>query len=183
MLNTEKEWKAVSLPALIAWTLFFVAFLAYAFANTSGFLFLDSANLVVHEAGHLLFGWLGYSIGIWGGTLLQWLVPLLLASAFFVRREPVGFAFCFFVFFENWLYTAAYMADATAMALPLVTVGDPDGAVHDWHFIFSQLGVLSHDSAIAAVTRAGGWLGMIGVVAWLIYRYAASRQPLALRAR
>jgi hypothetical protein len=75
------------------------------------------------------------------------------------------------------------MADATAMALPLVTVGDPDGAVHDWHFIFSQLGVLSHDSAIAAVTRAGGWLGMIGVVAWLIYRYSASRQPLALRAR
>jgi len=28
-------------------------------------------------------------------------------------------------FFENWLYTATYMADARAMALPLVTTGDP----------------------------------------------------------
>jgi hypothetical protein len=181
-VDIQSEWKPVALPSLIGWTLVFLAFLAYAFRNTTGFLFIDSANLVVHEAGHLLFGWFGSSIGIWGGTLLQWLVPLLLAAFFFVQREPAGFAFCMFVFFENWLYTAAYMADARAMTLPLVTVGDPDGAVHDWHFIFSQLGVLSHDTAIAALTRSGGWIGMMAVVAWLGYRYSQKRAPLpALR--
>ena len=178
----DKDCKPVSLPALIAWMIFYGAFFLYALRDRDGFLFIDNANLVVHEGGHLLFGWFGHSIGIWGGTLLQWLVPLLLAGFFFVQRETTGFVFCLFFFFENWLYTAAYMADARAMVLPLVTVGDPDNAGHDWNFIFSQLGVLSHDTAIAAAVRACGWLGMLGVVGWLGYRYSHTRAALpALR--
>ena len=176
--GTDRNWKPISLPAFVGWMLFYVAFLAYAFGNGSGFLFIDNANLVVHEGGHLLFGWFGYSIGIWGGTLLQWLVPFLLAGFFFVQRETTGFVFCAFFFFENWLYTATYMADARAMALPLVSVGDPDAGIHDWHFIFSQLGVLPHDTFIAATVRAGGWFGMLAVVGWLPYRYSQKRAAL-----
>jgi hypothetical protein len=131
----DQPWKPVSLAGLIAWMLFYCSFLVYAFTNTTGFLFIDNVNLVVHEGGHLLFGWFGYFIAVLGGTLLQWLVPFLLAGFFFFQRETTAFAFCLFFFFENWLYTAAYMADARAMALPLVSVGDPDNAVHDWNFI------------------------------------------------
>jgi hypothetical protein len=166
----DEPWKAVSRPALVAWLAFYLAFLGYAFAAHGGFLFIDSANLIVHEGGHNLFGWFGPTLGLWGGTLLQWLVPFLLAVYFFTQRQTTGFVFCLFFFFENWLYTATYMADARAQNLPLVTTGDPDLVEHDFHAIFSGLGVLDADTKIAAIVRILGWAGMIGAVVWLASR-------------
>ncbi|PYX46327.1 MAG: hypothetical protein DMG79_16730 [Acidobacteria bacterium] len=169
----EAPWKPVSRPALVAWLIFYVWFAAYAFSAHGGFLFIDSANLVVHEGGHNLFGWFGPTLGLWGGTLLQWLVPFLLAIYFFKERQTTGFVFCSFFFFENWLYTATYMADARAQVLPLVTTGDPDFVEHDFFRIFSNLGVLNHDTQIAGVVRLLGWCGMIACVIWLASRLRA----------
>lgn len=169
----DKPWKPVSRPALVAWLIFYVLFMGYAFSAHGGFLFIDSANLVVHEGGHNLFGWFGPTLCLWGGTLLQWLVPFLLAAYFFTERQPTGFVFCLFFFFENWLYTATYMADARAQELPLVTTGDPDFVEHDFFRIFSNLGVLDHDTQIAAVVRLMGWCGMLACVAWLALRLRA----------
>ena len=163
----DEPWKPVSRTALAAWLLFYAAFLVYAFAAQGGFLFIDSANLIVHEGGHNLFGWFGATLGLWGGTLLQWMVPFLLAAYFYTERQTAGFAFSLFFFFENWLYTATYMADARAQALPLVTTGDPDFVEHDFYAIFSSLGILNYDTKIAAVVRVLGWFGMLGVVLWL----------------
>lgn len=143
-------------------------------------MFIDGANLVVHEGGHSLFGWFGPTLGLWGGTLLQWLVPFLLAAYFFAERQVAGFVFCLFFFFENWLYTATYMADARAQQLPLVTTGDPDFVEHDFHAIFSSLGVLNDDTRIAAVVRFLGWCGMIACVVWLASR---ARHQERIRAR
>jgi hypothetical protein len=102
---------------VFAWLTFFLWFLAYAFSQHGAFLFIDTPNMVVHEGGHALFGWFGETLGLWGGTILQWLVPLLLAIYFFHQRQAAGFVFCLFFFFENWIYTATYMADARAMEL------------------------------------------------------------------
>jgi hypothetical protein len=163
----DEPWKPVPRLALAAWPVFYVGFMAYAFSAHGGYLFIDSANLVVHEGGHNLFGWFGPTLGLWGGTLLQWLVPFLLAAYFFTERQTTGFVFCLFFFFENWLYTATYMADARAQVLPLVTTGDPDFVEHDWFAIFSSVGVLNSDTKIAKVVRVLGWCGMIAVVCWL----------------
>jgi hypothetical protein len=62
------------------------------------------------------------------------------------------------------------MADARAMVLPLVTAGDSDYIEHDWHTIFTNLGVLHYDTKIAAVVSFLGWLGMLATVAWLVHR-------------
>ena len=62
------------------------------------------------------------------------------------------------------------MADARAMVLPLVTAGDSDFIEHDWHTIFSSLGVLQYDTKIAAVVSFLGWCGMLATVAWLVRR-------------
>lgn len=169
-LNLDRPWKLLSHPALVAWLAFYVGFLYYAFSAHGGFLFIDNANLVVHEGGHNLFGWFGPTLGLWDGTLLQWLVPFLLATYFFFHRETTGFIFCAFFFFENWLYTATYMADARAMELPLVTTGDPEFAKHDFNTIFSSLGVLDYDTKIAAVVRLLGWCGVITVTIWFARR-------------
>jgi hypothetical protein len=166
----EEPWKPISRSAIVTWLIFYVGFLAYAFSAHGGFLFIDNANLIVHEGGHNLFGWFGPTLGLWGGTLLQWLVPILLATYFFTQRQTAGFVFCMFFFFENWLYTATYMADARAQVLPLVTTGDPDFVEHDFYAIFSSLGALNYDTKIAAIVRILGWGGMLVVVGWLACR-------------
>jgi hypothetical protein len=176
----NEPWKPISRPAFVAWILFYVGFMTYAFSAHGGFLFIDMANLVVHEGGHNLFGWFGPTLGLWGGTLLQWLVPFLLAAYFFTERQTAGFVFCLFFFFENRLYTATYMADARAQVLPLVTTGDPDFVEHDWYAIFASLGVLNYDTTIAAVIRVLGWCGMIASVGWLGIRVRARQSELAI---
>ncbi len=74
-------------------------------------------------------------------------------------------AFCSFWFFENFLYIGTYMADARALALPLVGSGD-----HDWEILFGQWGVLQYDQRIGGITRDLGWLGMLAVIAWFAWR-------------
>jgi hypothetical protein len=166
----DEPWKPIGRVSLMAWIAFYLVFLMYAFHAAGAGLIIDNANLIVHEGGHNLFGWFGPTLGLWGGTLLQWLVPFLLAAYFFSQRQIPGFVFSLFFFFENWLYTATYMADARDQALPLVTTGDADFVEHDWHAIFSSLSVLNYDTKIAAVVRILGWCGMIGCVVWLTLR-------------
>ncbi len=174
----DRRWQPVSRPARVAWLVFYVGFLAYAFSAHGNMLFIDLANLVVHEGGHNLFGWFGPTLCLYGGTLLQWLVPFLLALYFFTRRETAAFVFCLFFFFENWLYTATYMADARAQVLPLVTTGDPEFAEHDFFRIFTNWGVLDYDTKIAAVVRFLGWCGMIGIVVWFARRKTSNASGL-----
>jgi hypothetical protein len=62
------------------------------------------------------------------------------------------------------------MADARAQELPLITVGDGDYVIHDWNYLFGRLGLLDHDTQIAHAVRMLGWIGMVGTLAWFIYR-------------
>ena len=61
------------------------------------------------------------------------------------------------------------MADARAQILPLVTTGDPDFVEHDFHAIFSHLGLLNYDTTIALVVRGLGWCGTLAITAWFLY--------------
>jgi len=186
-IGLDNPRQPVSRPALVSWLIFYAGFLIYALHANGGMLFIDLANLVVHEGGHNLSRWFGPTLELWGGTLLQWLVPCLLSAYFFTHRQTTGFVFCLFFFFENWLYTATYMADARAQVLPLVTTGDPEFAEHDFFRIFSDLGVLNYDTKIAVVVRLLGWCGMIAVVVWLALRPSGktkqSEEDTALEAR
>ncbi len=170
----KEDWKPVSKPAFIGWSVFYGLFILHALRARGGFLLIDHVNLLIHEGGHLLFGWLGSTLGLWGGTLLELIVPFALAVYFTFQRHTTGAAFAAFFFFENWLYIGTYMADARSQGLPLVTVGDAEGSGHDWFNIFSSLGLLSHDRTIGGITRLIGWLGMLATTGWLIYRWRRS---------
>lgn len=173
----ESDWQRVSRISAGFWIGFYALFAIHAISDADHFLIIDNVNLVIHEGGHLLFSWLGPTMTLWGGTLLQWLVPFLLATYFFVQRQTTGYAFSVFFFFENWLYTSWYMADARVQNLPLVGVGDPgDENMHDWYRIFNQLGVLRHDTQIAQVVRFLGWVGMITIVVWLGWKAYQARE-------
>ena len=103
------NWKPVSKPALIGGSLAAAAFMIYAAFQKSGFLLLDYVNLPIHEAGHLVFAPFGPTLGVWGGTLLQLLFPLLFAVYFALRGETAGTAFSAFWFGESLLYSSVYI--------------------------------------------------------------------------
>lgn len=166
----EEAWEPISRWALWTGVAFYALFL-YQAAHGRGFLLLiDGLFVPIHEGGHVIFHIFGEFMGIAGGTLMQLLAPFLLAAYFVFRRQPQGVAFCMFFLFEQFLPIATYMADARAQDLPLLSLGSGEDVIHDWNYLFGHLGVLSHDIQIAGLTRFVGWLGMIGVVVWLIWR-------------
>lgn len=168
----EIDWKPVSKLAFFGWMAFYLLLLIYLAAHASSLTLLDNVHLPIHEGGHLLFGWFGTTIGVWGGTILQLLVPALLVVAFVVRGDLLGTTFCSFAFFHSLTGVATYMIDALRRELPLVTVGAPaDEAEHDWVHIFSDLGVLPHAIQIGTVVRVIAWFGFIGTLAWFSWRY------------
>ncbi len=122
---------------------------------------LDSANLAFHEAGHPLFGLLASGLMVYGGTLMQLLMPA--AAAWQLRKQGKvgGYHLCLLWLAENLLNVARYMADARRQELPLVGGGD-----HDWTFILSQWGLLRWDTTLALWLR----LFAIGLMAWVLWR-------------
>jgi hypothetical protein len=176
----DHPWKPVPVYALAGWGAFYLLFLFYAARNIDGFLFIDNVNLVIHEAGHPLFSYLGERPQVWGGTILQWFVPFALAAYFFFQRQTTAFVFSLFFFFENWLYTATYMADARAQVLPLVSIGggECDENMHDWYNIFSHMELLDRDTIIAHRVRTLGWIGMIACVLFLAWRCYQDRETV-----
>jgi hypothetical protein len=165
-------WAPVSRPAFVGWASAYALFLLYAWLNTSGFLFIDSANLMIHEMGHAVFGWGGYSVQILGGTLAQVLVPVACLAYFMRRGRTTAVAFSAFWGFENLLYVATYMADARRSALPLVGSDESD-----WTILFTHWGVLQHDVTIAAWIRGLGWIGMLLTVVWLGWKHLTVEAP------
>lgn len=167
----EDDWQSVPRAVLIVASAFYLLFLYQAARGRGALLAIDLVFVPIHEGGHLLFRFFGWQfLYVAGGTLMQVGVPLMLAAYFALQRQVQGTAFCMFFCFEQFLPISTYMADARAQQLQLLTVGDSDFVIHDWHYLFSSLGVLNHDVQIAHAVRALGWLGMIATVAWMVWR-------------
>lgn len=166
----EREWDPIPKAALVAWIIFYALFLYQAARGRGLLLLMDGVFVPIHEGGHLLFRMFGEFLSVAGGTLLQLGVPYALATYFLFQRQAQGVAFCLFFLFEQFLPIATYMADARALDLPLLTIGDGDYVIHDWNYLFSKLGILQRDIQIAATVRFMGWVGMLAVFAWLIWR-------------
>ena len=103
------SWPRAVLVGLLAWwTLRLI--------TASTWIFLDFVNLAFHEAGHLVFSFLGATMHFLGGTLGQLLVPgLLMIHFLFRQQQPLGAAFCLWWFGQNFINISVYMADARAL--------------------------------------------------------------------
>jgi hypothetical protein len=155
--------KSVSKPGLAVAIVAAILFWIHALTSESGFLILDYINLPFHEFGHLFFGVLGERVGIWGGTIAQLAIPLIILVAFNQKKEALGVAFSAFWIGENLLNIALYIGDAQMMELPLVGGGE-----HDWNTILSGLHALKRTAMIAGIVKVSGWIVMIGAMFWLI---------------
>jgi hypothetical protein len=166
----ERPWARVTPLVRIVSLLFFGLFLYGLVRDMEMLHLVDNAFMQIHAGGHTLFRVFGLTAAVAGGTFLQLFVPFALGFYFIRQRQPLGVALCMFFFFEQFLPIARYMADAQAQQLPWITIGRYESVIHDWNYLFTQLGVLSYDTVIAEIVRSIGCLGMIGVTFWFLWR-------------
>jgi len=169
----DEPWRPVGTAGLVAFSIGSgLLFLAALTAEEGWIPLLDGVNLLFHEAGHPLFGVFGWeTLAILGGTLMQLLVPAVVAASFWLRRDAYGTAAAGLWTGENFLNIARYVADARAQALPLVGGGE-----HDWATLLAQWGCLASDHRIAQALRSIGWLAMAGAWGWLVWRWHVTRR-------
>ena len=121
--------------------------------------FLDGINLAFHEAGHLFLGFFGETIHFMGGTLAQLFFPLACCAHFATRGQFFEVGICGVWVAESLMNTARYLGDAEAQLLPLV-----GGHIHDWNWLLSQAGLLTHCESIASALHIGASALAIGAL-------------------
>ncbi|MDJ0974777.1 MAG: hypothetical protein QNJ98_09990 [Planctomycetota bacterium] len=148
----------------------------------------DGINFGFHELGHYVFRPFGRFMHIFGGTLLQCLMPLVAGFFLLRQRDYFGVAFCLGWLSTNFSGVAIYMADAQIMQLTIVApgVGVVDsgmkGQMHDWRNLLNMLGLLKHTDFLATLTKIFAVLTMavaVGFGGWVCYTMARvqPRQP------
>ena len=136
---------------------------------------LHLPDLIFHEAGHFIFAMFGPFMTVLGGSLLQFLIPVIAAVAF-LRQDPpesFGAAICAWWAGQNLVDLAPYIADSRT--LQLVLLGGKTGAEvegHDWEFILTQLNIIHLDQAI------GRWVHAIGICIMIAALAAGTRTVL-----
>lgn len=126
-------------------SLLLLPFCVYFGLSRGDYTLLDAADLVIHEAGHLFFSPFGAFLRMAGGTLMQLLVPFLIAWSFFKNDYLPGTQTGLLWFGQSLINVSVYAGDARSQALPLF---GPPGALHDWHYLLGQFGLLEYDTAI-----------------------------------
>jgi hypothetical protein len=136
-----------------------------------------SADLVFHEAGHVLLGLLGVRfITLLGGTLGQLAFPVVAGLAFAARRRTIAAATVTVWLGVNLVDVGTYAADAEARVLPLLA---PDRNAHDWWQMLGMLGVRSRCEAIGGLFQAAGWALWGAAPAWAAALWSGARPSRA----
>lgn len=114
--------------------------------------FIDGANLLFHEAGHILWTFAGEFMMFLGGSLTQVFIPIGVGLYFMTRKSWYSVLFCLYWTGINLINVGVYIGDATAMKVPLII----DSAQHDWNYLLTQSNLLSYDRFLGAIVRAMG---------------------------
>ncbi len=135
--------------------------------------FIDSFDLIIHEAGHTIMFFLGDFVQVLAGSLFQISIPLIISLYFFFRREYYSCSLVLMWMGHNILNVAYYMADALVQELPLL---GGDSVIHDWNYIFSTLNILPYSQVISGVCVFLGYSTMIFAVISALYFSCTSEE-------
>jgi hypothetical protein len=131
----------------------------YYASTASQWHFIDYADLIFHEAGHVIFMFFGEFISVCMGSGLQILLPFSIAVYFLYHRQKISGTICLMWTGMNLINVSVYAHDAIAMQLPLL---GGDNVVHDWNYILSMLNIL-HSAPVVAATLYALGIFTIGV--------------------
>ena len=189
-LENHRSSQKVSLfKAALLTSMLFLAFVAALFPKAqlpvvSLFISaLELLNFVFHEAGHILFGFMGEFISVAGGTAGQLFVPVLFLVAAFYRRRFYVAAFFMLWIGQNFTNISLYIGDASLQSLHLISPGallTGEQAIHDWNYLLGHLGLLWADQFLAAFVYSLGVLVMLFAAAWPILLYYLSQRNSAI---
>lgn len=134
--------------------------------------FMHNIILPIHEAGHVLFLFLGRFMAVAGGSILQVLLPLVLALAFVFgkggcRRDNFAASLMLWWVSVAIIDLAPYIWDAFDPKLVLLdgrTDAESDG--HDWQNILGDLGLIRRAHLIGAIAHQFGLVVMLAADAW-----------------
>jgi hypothetical protein len=168
-------WPPLGAAAAIGAMLFVLWLLVRASTGDRFVPIVDHANLVFHEAGHLIVGLVSDRLSVYGGTVGQLVFPLATAWHFARRRHPLGFALTAGWACESMRNVATYVGDARALELPLIGGLDP-ATHHDWREILTRWGLLEVDTTLALVISVAAWVAGLALCFWLMRRWLDGRQ-------
>lgn len=160
----------------------FIKLLSFELDGQSPFIIAipQAFDFMLHEMAHIMFGFAPSLVAAAAGSFSELLLGALLIWGAFRGRTYFASLFCFLWFMLACISVADYMADARLRQLPLVSLGGEisgQAAVHDWHYIFSQLNILEFDTIIAEAVRAFGIIaGIFGLAfsAWVLHKIAGA---------
>lgn len=145
--------------------IFSVYFLDVVVLYKDSWCFIDGMNIWIHEAGHFLFMIFGSEfLTIAGGTLMQLIVPIVFVIYFLYTEQGFSASLTLFWLGESLVNVSVYMRDAVDMVLPLIGGGGTEG--HDWHNMFSMLGLLPYTQLLANITHAIAILIVLFAIGW-----------------
>lgn len=144
-----------------------IYFFYYGFSSNQ-WNFLDSVNLLIHEAGHVLFSFFGETLYVAGGSITQVILPLLFVFYFFKRSEFFSSGLLLFWLGQNFINISTYAGDALVMKLPLL--GGNENVIHDWNFILNKFNILNYTTQISYIFH------LTGIIIFILATYICITQ-------
>lgn len=111
--------------------------------------FIDNFNLIIHEAGHSIFFFLGDFVQVIAGSLFQILVPVTFVVYFYVKENYLSSSLLLFWVGQSIVNVSVYVSDAILMQLPLL---GGENSIHDWNYILNSLGVIRYTKILGSLT-------------------------------
>lgn len=151
------------------WALRFNVFFAVNYDHVALFnilyFLMDNLTLIIHEAGHTIFGLFGWRfLTILGGTLLQMLIPFAIFMVAWINKQQFTAQFSLYWLGFCWLDSAAYCADAFLRQLPLI--GNLPKSAHDFNNMLSMTGLMDSYKTIAWIMFGIGILILLAGILW-----------------
>lgn len=146
--------------------------------------FLHGPLLIFHEAGHVIFRLFGEWMAVLGGTLMQLLMPAVMAVALLWRnRDPFGAALALWLLGVSLLDVAPYVHDALQPQLLLLngSVGDAGG--HDWIVLLDSIGWRARAPLLGALIHRLGALVLLLALGWAAGLLLLQRRLLGVPGR
>lgn len=130
---------------------------------------IDTVNLIMHEAGHVIFMLFGQFLYVAGGSLFQLIVPGFCVVYFALRSEYLSFSVMILWLGESLNNVSVYAGDALLRQLPLL--GD-DPESHDWFYLLDVTGLLKYTDTISGILHGAALsLLVLGttLACWALY--------------
>lgn len=171
LLGQAERWCHGQSKASLLWRGALWLYLAFAgiklVINPSSWDIFGFVTFVIHEIGHVLFGFLGEFMGIAGGSIAQLLAPLYALAVFWRQQDWFALTVGGYWLGSSVLNLSVYIGDARPQELDLIApFSFGEEPIHDWHYLLTRLHLLQADTALSWMVRIEGALLLAASLAW-----------------